>query len=145
MVVNDQFVGIYLRSNPSVISHWFSVSSATEFEQRLQEAYSLKDIPPSQWHTVKYHEQAEPEGILRFIPTLGYMAILLLAVEMYMRQRRMGGGPGGGSNPFQMTQMKGAVVEKNLKIGFKDVAGVLCCVLLCFIVMGCDAMRCNAL
>eukprot|EP00669_Euglena_mutabilis_P011278 TRINITY_DN5937_c0_g1_i1.p3 TRINITY_DN5937_c0_g1~~TRINITY_DN5937_c0_g1_i1.p3 ORF type:complete len:145 (+),score=37.74 TRINITY_DN5937_c0_g1_i1:790-1224(+) len=35
-----------------------------------------------------------------------------------------GSGGGGGSNPWTMSQMKSAQVEKNIKIGFKDVAGM---------------------
>jgi len=35
------------------VSHWFSVPSTAEFEERLQEAYEAKAVAPSHWHTVK--------------------------------------------------------------------------------------------
>lgn len=38
---------------PPRVSHWFSVPSTAEFEERLQEAYKAKAVAPSHWHTVK--------------------------------------------------------------------------------------------
>uniref|UniRef100_A0A7S1ISB6 AAA+ ATPase domain-containing protein n=1 Tax=Eutreptiella gymnastica TaxID=73025 RepID=A0A7S1ISB6_9EUGL len=120
VVVNDQVVEIYLTDNPLRLAHWFSISSTHEFENRLQEAYNQKGIPPSAWHTVKFHNQLEAHRVLQFIPTLAYIAVFLLLVETVSRGRK----GAGGQNPWSMTTMKNAQVEKDLKIGFKDVAGL---------------------
>ena len=85
----------------------------------------MKGISSSRWHTVKYTSRLEPNGVLQNIPTVAYVAVFLVVAEHLYKSRRGGGmgGPGGGQNPFNMTQMKSAQVQKNLKIGFKDVAG----------------------
>jgi len=127
VVVNDQFVEVYLASNPFAVSHWFSVPSTAEFEERLQEAYEAKAVAPSHWHTVKYDTQLQPQTVLGILPTLAYAAVILLIIDLVIRNRRggmFGGSGGGGSNPWTMSQMKSAQVEKNIKIGFKDVAGM---------------------
>uniref|UniRef100_A0A7S4LDC7 AAA+ ATPase domain-containing protein n=1 Tax=Eutreptiella gymnastica TaxID=73025 RepID=A0A7S4LDC7_9EUGL len=125
VVVNGQYVEIYLAGSPMTLAHWFSVANTEEFEQRLQEAYLMKGISSSRWHTVKYTSRLEPNGVLQNIPTVAYVAVFLVVAEHLYKSRRGGGmgGPGGGQNPFNMTQMKSAQVQKNLKIGFKDVAG----------------------
>ncbi|KAI9224367.1 peptidase family M41-domain-containing protein [Blastocladiella britannica] len=133
-VVNKSTVLVYLRAdaphfaeNPSLrrtgAQYSFTIASADAFEHRLDDAQRELGIPSSERLRVSYVTTTNIGGILlSFAPTL-----LLLGGFLYMSRRSMGGGSGGGVGGIMgigKSRAKMFNQENEIKIKFKDVAGV---------------------
>lgn len=140
VVVNREIAEIYLK--PEVIStkykdlmnkhftsipkagphFFFNIGSVEIFEQRMQQAQ--KDFKENEIVNVSYETRKDIFGDI-----LGWvLPILLLVVVWMFIFRRMSGAAGGGGagNIFNVGKSKAKIFDKesNIKINFKDVAGL---------------------
>ncbi|XP_072527942.1 mitochondrial inner membrane m-AAA protease component AFG3L1 [Salminus brasiliensis] len=120
-VVNNQFVNVVLVRNADVPNKhvWFNIGSVEIFERHLEAAHYELGLEPSKRVPVLY--KSEPSWIFlnSLLPT-----VLLLGFLMYiLRRGAMGRGMGGGRWPFGMNGSTAKVIEDNIEVKFKDVAG----------------------
>ena len=101
-------------------SFYFSIGDVATFERHLDEAQADLEVPSSERIPVSYADETPWGGMLaQWVPTL------LLIGSTFWLIRRTGGG-GGGSGLFGMgkSRAKRFNHETDIKIGFKDVAGM---------------------
>ncbi|MDP4187627.1 MAG: ATP-dependent zinc metalloprotease FtsH [Bacteroidota bacterium] len=140
VVVNREIAEIYLK--PEVVStkykdlmnkhftsipkagphFFFNIGSVEIFEQRMQQAQ--KDFKENEIVNVSYETRKDIFGDI-----LGWvLPVLLLVVVWMFIFRRMSGAAGGGGagNIFNVGKSKAKIFDKesNIKINFKDVAGL---------------------
>lgn len=103
-------------------SYYFSIGDVATFERHLDSAHEELGIPSSQRIPVSYDDETPWMGVLvSFAPTL-----LLIGATFYIFRRSAGGGGGGAGGIFSMGKSKAKKFnhETDIKIGFKDVAGM---------------------
>lgn len=140
VVVNREIAEIYLK--PEVVStkykdlmnkhftsipkagphFFFNIGSVEIFEQRMQQAQ--KDFKENEIVNVSYETRKDIFGDI-----LGWVlpVLLLVVVWMFIFRRMSGAASGGGAgNIFNVGKSKAKIFDKesNIKINFKDVAGL---------------------
>lgn len=126
VVLDREAVRSYYPDSPAGngnFSFYFTIGDVATFERRLDDAHYELGIPSSQRIPVSYAEEMPWFGILvSWIPSLIIIGGTIYAV------RRMGGGASGGSGNsiFGMGKSRAKKFnhETDIKIGFKDVAGM---------------------
>uniref|UniRef100_A0A8D3BYJ3 AAA+ ATPase domain-containing protein n=1 Tax=Scophthalmus maximus TaxID=52904 RepID=A0A8D3BYJ3_SCOMX len=118
-VVNKQYVKVYpARGVRSYL--WFNIGSVDSLEHNLEMAQ--QEVGLNSTHRVPVFYSTESDGTLLFslLPNILLVGFLLFA----MRQRPMAGRRGGRqANPFSMSESKAKIIQDNIGVRFKDVAG----------------------
>lgn len=109
-------------SNPN-FHYYFSIGSVEAFERRLDDAQNELGIPSSERIPVSYQSEGSLfSAVMSFGPTLLFIAFI------FWTSRRMTGGGGGGGpgGVFSMGKSRAKMFnhEKDVKVKFKDVAGM---------------------
>lgn len=108
-------------SNPN-FHYYFSIGSAEAFERKLDEAQYELGIPSTESIPVSYATEGSALALfLSFGPTILFIAAI------FWFSRRAGGGAGAGqSGIFGMGKSRAKMFnhEKDIKVKFKDVAGM---------------------
>lgn len=108
-------------SNPN-FHYYFSIGSVEAFERRLDDAQYELNIPSSERIPVSYTSEGNGLNIL-----LSFGPTLLFIGAIYWLSRRASGGAGAGqSGIFGMGKSRAKMFnhEKDIKVKFKDVAGM---------------------
>jgi AFG3 family protein len=108
-------------SNPN-FHYYFSIGSVEAFERRLDDAQDELGIPSSERIPVSYTSEGNGLNIL-----LSFGPTLLFIGAIYWLSRRASGGAGAGqSGIFGMGKSRAKMFnhEKDIKVKFKDVAGM---------------------
>jgi AFG3 family protein len=108
-------------SNPN-FHYYFSIGSVEAFERRLDDAHDELGIPSSERIPVSYTSEGSALNILlSFGPTL-----LFIGAIFWLSRRASGGAGGGQSGIFGMGKSRAKMFnhEKDIKVKFKDVAGM---------------------
>lgn len=103
-------------------NYYFSIGDVSTFERHLDEAHRDLGIPQNQQIPVAYDDETPwLATVLSFGPTL-----LLIGSTYWLFRRSAGGGGGGASGIFSMGRSRAKKFnhETDIKIGFKDVAGM---------------------
>ncbi|XP_052231900.1 AFG3-like protein 2 [Dreissena polymorpha] len=116
-IVDRDYVEV--RLNPTVGEYktlWLNIGSAEMFEQHLKETQLEMGMDPANFIAVGYRKGFKWDMIFTLAP------VLILLYIVYTASRR--GMGAGGSNPFStFGKSKAKIVQKNLDVKFKDVAG----------------------
>lgn len=99
----------------------FTVGSFEAFEQNMREAQ--KDLPESQWIEIVYESEYKWTDFFSLVfPLLLFIGIWFI----FFRRMNKGMGGGGGTGIFNVGKSKAKLFdrESNIKITFKDVAGL---------------------
>uniref|UniRef100_A0A8D3BJF3 AAA+ ATPase domain-containing protein n=1 Tax=Scophthalmus maximus TaxID=52904 RepID=A0A8D3BJF3_SCOMX len=99
---------------------WFNIGSVDSLEHNLEMAQ--QEVGLNSTHRVPVFYSTESDGTLLFslLPNILLVGFLLFA----MRQRPMAGRRGGRqANPFSMSESKAKIIQDNIGVRFKDVAG----------------------
>nr|XP_055047829.1 AFG3-like protein 1 [Misgurnus anguillicaudatus] len=121
-VVNKQFVRVILVPEADTTESyvWFNIGSVDSFERNLEAAHYELGLEPSHRASVVYTSESDGSILMSFIPTLLLIGFLLFT----LRRGPMGGGMGGGKGgPFSMSESTAKMMNDNIEVKFKDVAG----------------------
>ena len=125
-VVNNSIVEIELNDNGVQQSHqqqqklYFTIGSVESFERNLREAQDKYDIPPQLRVPVHYTTKGNIARVLiNFLPT-----ILFLGAIYWMTKKAASSMGGMGPMGFGKSTAKKFNQETDIKIKFKDVAGM---------------------
>uniref|UniRef100_A0A8C5HUZ0 AFG3-like protein 1 n=1 Tax=Gouania willdenowi TaxID=441366 RepID=A0A8C5HUZ0_GOUWI len=117
-VVNKQYVRVILL--PGADSYvWFNIGSVDTLERNLEAAHMELGLEPSRHAVVVYSSESDGSFLMSMFPTLLLIGFLLFS----LRRGPMGGGAGGGRNPFSMSESTAKMMKDNIEVKFKDVAG----------------------
>uniref|UniRef100_A0A669CJQ5 AFG3-like AAA ATPase 1 n=1 Tax=Oreochromis niloticus TaxID=8128 RepID=A0A669CJQ5_ORENI len=98
---------------------WFNIGSVDTFERNLETAVLELGMESTHRPAVVYSSESDGSFLLSMIPTLLLIGFLLFT----LRRGPMGGGAGGGRNPFSMSESTAKMMKDNIEVKFKDVAG----------------------
>ena len=123
-VVNNSVVEIELNDNGMQQTHqqqlYFTIGSVESFERNLREAQDKYDIPPQLRVPVHYTTKGNMTRVLiNFLPT-----ILFLGAIYWMTKKAASSMGGMGPMGFGKSTAKKFNQETDIKIKFKDVAGM---------------------
>lgn len=108
-------------SNPN-FHYYFTIGSVEAFERKLDDAHDQLGIPSAERIPVSYTTEGSALNLI-----LGFGPTLLFIGAIFWLSRRAGGGAGGGqSGIFGMGKSRAKMFnhEKDIKVKFKDVAGM---------------------
>jgi len=139
VIVNKNKARVYVRTSTgppgsrvaqAQVQYWFSLSSVSGFEKKLEQAQADIGVAPRDYLPVTYEtETFVSQELLKIAPTLlliGFWLFMMRSSGGLGGMMGGGGGGGGGRNIFQVGKSKPTIITKEANTGvtFKDVAGL---------------------